>query len=132
MKKNTWTFTNRNGKETTYAFAKNKKYIAHSQPQEIIPFPDDDIEIYCEEGDEDIFCKDMYILYSYVKDYEPSLREQLMRDLCPEISDEMLHMALECFAMVERKNLSIAEDEQLSRKELRRIQKENDSLTFPY
>ena len=133
MKNDVWTITNKDGRATKRVFVKNReKRVRRIQPQELIPFTDEEMEIYCEEGCEDIFCKDMYELYTFVQGYETSAREQIIRDLCPEISDEMLKMALECFAIVERKNLSIATDQKLSRKELRRQDRENNNLTFPF
>ena len=132
MKKDVWTLTGKNGKEKNFEVEKNRKAKYQSPNQQFIPFPEDEMEIYCEEGYEDIFCKDMYQLYTFLEEVEVPRREQTLREICPEISDEMLQMALDCFAIIERKKFTFATEEKLTNKEMKRLQKEEDNLTFPY
>ena len=106
-------------KPFVYEVDKHHSHAIKGSSPQIIEFKDEEIDMYCDDENLPPIYKDIEELYLFLKDVEVERREQVLREVCPDESEENIAIVMECITDYEREHGL----KMFSNKELRAIAK---------
>lgn len=88
-----------------------------AEPPKVFEFKDDDINMYCDDENLPSIYKQIEELYLFLREVEVDRREQVLREVCPDESEENIKIVMDCITNYEREyGLKV-----LSKKEMRAL-----------